>query len=247
MNIIHHLHRLSGLKDPIREDYNAQILLRGVKRELGTAQSPVDAITPQHLLQIKAALTFKSVLDHSFWCACLVAFYGLLRPGNFTVQGVFEPNKDLRRIDLLPTSWGYILQLRYSKTIQFREKVMEIILPRVNNALCPASALLTLLRLGTALNPDPLSPLFIVDTSRPMTYKMFMSVLGQCVLKSGIQARLSGHSFRRGGATWLSRLGVPLDIIKQLGYWSSDAVARYIEPNFSQKVSVMQSFGKSLP
>ena len=76
---------------------------------------------------------------------------------------------------------------------------------------------------------------------------MFMSVLGQCVLKSGIQARLSGHSFRRGGATWLSRLGVPLDIIKQLGYWSSDAVARYIEPNFSQKVSVMQSFGKSLP
>ena len=106
----------------------------GALKELGTTQTPLDAITPHHLLQIKSVLAFTSVLDHSFWCACLVAFYGLLRPGNFTVQGEFLPEKDLRRIDLLPTSWGYVLQLRCSKTIQFPEKVMEVILPRVHNA-----------------------------------------------------------------------------------------------------------------
>nr|XP_022297584.1 uncharacterized protein LOC111106975 isoform X1 [Crassostrea virginica] len=52
LNIIPHMHKLCDLPDPIPQDYQLKYLLMGVKRELGTAQSLVDTVTPSHLLRI---------------------------------------------------------------------------------------------------------------------------------------------------------------------------------------------------
>lgn len=104
----------------------------GIKRELGTAQFPVDLITPSHLLRMRSFLDFSSVEDLGFWCACLIAFYGLLRPGTIAITGPFETSEHVRRVDLMPCSWGYLLCLRHTKTIQFRERELNVILPQVN-------------------------------------------------------------------------------------------------------------------
>ena len=98
LNIIPHMHKLCDLPDPIPQDYQLKYLLMGVKRELGTAQSPVDTVTPSHLLRIRSLLDCSSIADLAFWCACLIAFYGLLRPGNVAITGRFEPSKHVRRI-----------------------------------------------------------------------------------------------------------------------------------------------------
>lgn len=83
------MHKLCDLPDPIPEDYQLKYLLMGIKRELGTAQFPVDSITPSHLLRMRSFLDFSSVEDLGFWCACLIAFYGLLRPGTIAITGPF--------------------------------------------------------------------------------------------------------------------------------------------------------------
>ncbi|KAK6168174.1 hypothetical protein SNE40_022052 [Patella caerulea] len=220
------------------------MLLMGVKRELGLAQIPVDVITPDILFKIKSVLSFNKVFDHAFWCACLTAFFGLLRPGNVTAASTFDPNKDLRRTDLLLCSWGYLLSLRYSKTVQFREKEITVCLPRIDNPLCPAKAFDT--SLDRTTSADPLGPLFIVDNSTCLTYRGFSSKLHEVLSFAGVpNSNIKGHSFRRGCATWLHRIGIPKDTIKAIGYWSSEAVMRYIDTDFSHKVHTMTAFGES--
>ena len=225
LNIIPHMHKLCDLPDPIPQDYQLKYLLMGVKRELGTAQSPVDTVTPSHLLRIRSLLDCSSIADLAFWCACLIAFYGLLRPGNVAITGRFEPSKHVRRIDLMPCSWGYLLCLRHTKTIQFRERELHVILPHVNGVLCPATALQAYLHLTRGA--DLLGPLLLTGTASPLTYTIFRQKLHSILNQAGIDdSNIKGHSFRRGGATWLSHIGVPVEQIKVIGYWSSDAVQR---------------------
>lgn len=109
--IISHMHKSTGLQDPLKGDYQLQQELSGAKRVFGTAQKSVDIITPSILLSIRS----DNLQDHSFWCACLVAFFGLLRPGNVG-QGAFNKERDLRRVDVLACTWGYIVFLRWTKT-----------------------------------------------------------------------------------------------------------------------------------
>ena len=46
----------------------------------------------------------------------------------------------------------------------------------------------------------------------------------------GVDASLySGHTFRRGGATYAHRLGVHPMLIKRIGDWKSDAYMLYID------------------
>ncbi|KAJ8307300.1 hypothetical protein KUTeg_015384 [Tegillarca granosa] len=147
---------------PLQDDYQLHHELMGVKRELGTAQKPVDIITPDLLIAIRRTLNLRSIADSSFWCACLVSFFGLLRPGNIVVNRIFNKDRDLRRLDAFACNWGFIIRLRWTKTIQFREKVFEVLLPRIQHELlCPAKAIELMLSLTVGF--DPLGPLFLAD------------------------------------------------------------------------------------
>ena len=42
-------------------------------------------------------------------------------------------------------------------------------------------------------------------------------------------AEFTGHSLRRGGATALTEHGVPLEEIRLLGRWSSEAFEAYVQ------------------
>ena len=44
----------------------------------------------------------------------------------------------------------------------------------------------------------------------------------------------SGHSFRRGGASLLYRLGIDPLTIQACGDWSTDTFLRYLEVNFDR-------------
>ena len=112
-----------------------------------------------------------SIADLAFWCACLIAFYGLF----VVITGRFEPSKHVGRIDLMPCSWGYFLCLRHTKTIQFRERELHVILPHVNCVLCPATALQAYLHLTRGA--DLLGPLLLTETASPLTYTIFRQKL----------------------------------------------------------------------
>ena len=56
----------------------------------------------------------------------------------------------------------------------------------------------------------------------------------------------TGHSFRRGGATYAFRSGVPGELIQVMGDWKSDAYKRYFDFSFDTMLSVSSRMRDSI-
>ena len=69
--------------------------------------------------------------------------------------------------------------------------------------------------------------LWINEDGRVPTRSWFISRLKLVIPDQDV----AGHSLRSGGATALDFVGVPLDRIKMIGRWSSDACLIYIRQN----------------
>ena len=54
----------------------------------------------------------------------------------------------------------------------------------------------------------------------------------------------AGHSFRRGGATFAMRCGVPVELIKIQGDWKSNAYERYLENSFIERLKAVAIVAK---
>ena len=59
--------------------------------------------------------------------------------------------------------------------------------------------------------------------------------------------RYAGHSFRRGGATWAYKVGLPVDTIRMLGDWRSSAFQAYIALDEGQLRSAVASMIHTIP
>ena len=169
-----------------------------------------------------------------FWAACLTGFFGFLRPNNFLVKGTFNPDINLRRIDVLPCSWGMLLRLKVTKTLQFRAKPIQIALPSLHNhPLCPVTAMSNVL----ALVGEPLEPLFRLSDQSCWIYTVFLNAFRFILqLMRQDQSSYGGHSFCRGAATWGSKVGLSESEIKLLGYWSSDYFSWYVDSDVDQRL-----------
>ncbi|XP_033740900.1 uncharacterized protein LOC117327812 [Pecten maximus] len=199
LNIVSILHKSAGLPDPIASSWAVQHLLKGVKRELGTAQSCKTALSPHVLLKMHNALDFSYQNNRVFWAACLTGFFGFLRPNNFLVKGAFNPSVHVQYIDLLQYPWGFLLSLKLVKTLQFRQHPIDIVLPKLDShPLCPCRAIRNALVSGQ----DPLGPLFVLSSGSCLTYSVFLRALRVVLSDIGFdQSSFGGHSFRRGAAT----------------------------------------------
>ncbi len=153
LNIVSLLHKEYGYSFNINENWRAQSVLRGIKREKGNSVTKKLPITPSILLQIKELLQMQSVTDANFWAACLVAFFGLLRKTNLLpVSAIsFVPSKNLARSHFSLHSWGLAVKILFSKTNQFQERELEIALPSIpGHPLCPVTAVLHAFSLSQA-------------------------------------------------------------------------------------------------
>lgn len=244
--IVKHLHLSCGFKDPVKDNWHVQHLLQGVKRVIGNAQTGAVPLTPDMLLSIKGQLKLYRLLDLSVWCACLIGFYGMLRPGNFLYK---DPHVPLLRIcQISSNNLDYVIKFEYSKTIQFREKQLCVVIPYIeNHPLCPASALYSLLSLHLLLGSNGQSALLCESVVKVLSYDKFLSFVNNLLSKAGYSCKLTGHSFRRGGATWAFNAGLSGEAIQDIGMWQSDAYLRYIEHSLQSKCNAMKEFGHNLP
>ena len=77
---------------------------------------------------------------------------------------------------------------------------------------------------------------------------MFITHLRLCLRKLGLNPSCySGHSFRRGGASFALQCGIPAEWIRLQGDWSSDAYQRYLDPSFDLRRRLATVMGKSFP
>lgn len=196
--------------------------LRGAKRLLGDSTLSADPLLPEHLTSMYAFLRFDDKRDLVFWCALCLSFRCLLRKCHLTSS----PHM-LLRSHVEFTDYGVLLKIVSSKTIQFRERVLKIpIVESPGSIICPVRWLKTYLSLCKVPHKGPL--FLDVKTKKPLSYNKFTDRLKELVNIADIPGRITCHSLRRGGATYLSRLGLPLHDVKMYGDWKSLSVLLYL-------------------
>ena len=130
----------------------------------------------------------------------------------------FDPRKQLTRADFKIFPWGVPITIRWSKTIQLRERVVEIPLPRIpRSSSCPTAAIVNALRFtASGLVGAPWS----VERQlvQVFPYGSFASLLQNHFASLGFDPKLfAGHPFRSGGASFAYQPGVPIELIEGLG------------------------------
>ena len=108
-------------------NWQLSFLLTGVKRVHGNAPQQKLPINFDILCGIHSQLNLTYSVDAAFWAICLVAFYGMFRKSHLLNKvGSFDPGKQLTKADFPFFPGGALIRVRWSKTIQFREKVVQI-------------------------------------------------------------------------------------------------------------------------
>ena len=235
INIIRIIHAEWGYPNPCLDDYELKMTLRGIKRHLGDDISRKAPITPKLLLEILSKLNVLTVKGASIWAACLLMFFGCLRRSNvLATTKNFDPTKHLRRRDFCFTDNGLNIKIRWTKTIQYKGRVLEIPYPwDRGNPLCPTQATFNAVCLSPGAPVD--GPALVMDTTpspAPLTPDIFVKEIRRALHQPGRDVTAyAGHSFRRGGATWAFTNRIDLETIRVLGDWRSQAYTAYIFPS----------------
>ena len=232
LSSIKHMHKFLGHDLTWDSDYRYKLLLRGVKRYLGTAVQRKAPITPRLLLRIVHLFDFDKPLHVAMWALFLVAFYSFLRKSNLVVDRAAQVSpKVLLRSDLcFDASFAY-LTVRASKTIQFQERLFCLPLPRIpGSLLCPVAALVNHLRINQVPQDMHLFSVRYDSSLSHITYTHFSSFLARVIKAVGLDSTsYSPHSFRRSGATFAFEAKVPPELIKAQGDWCSHCSLIYLE------------------
>ena len=222
----------------VRDRYKVGWLLRGLRRVFSSPLKRKLPITPELLVRMRLCdgIAWEDPRMVVVWAAMLVAFFTMSRKDNVSVEKVdaFNARSHLTRADVRLLPGVVRCEFRRSKVIQFGSRVhVAVVLAAPGRTLDTWSAV----QAAFALSPRARAtdPAFLLPSGRgfvPLTHYVFVSSLKHCLRRIGVDPGLySGHSFRRGGATFAHRLGVDPMLIKRMGDWSSDAYMGYINPH----------------
>lgn len=235
------MHYLLGYSTDNINEFLVNLGIRGIARIKPYCIKQAKAITPDILLQFATLLNLSDPYDIVFWCLFLFAFFLFARKSNLvpSTKGDMKDMKFLLRKDIKCEKDFLIVSFRWSKTIQFGERVLEtplIEIPR--SILCPVQAFRNMCK-AVLIKPD--DPLFTLPNRKCIWYKKFQSKLKELIKRIGLNpVEYSTHSFRRGGTTFAFKSKVPVDLIQLHGDWRSDAYKKYLSLTLDDKICVAE-------
>ena len=115
----------------------------------------------------------------SFWAICPVSFFGILCKSHLLNKSActFKPDQQLRRSDFQFCPWGILILVCWSKTIQFREKIVQLPLPYIpGSPLCPATAVQRVLSFTHSATPESQAFMWyglVMQKLTPFTYSQY--------------------------------------------------------------------------
>jgi len=184
------------------------------------------------ILKIQTYLDLSKPLDAAVYACLTTSFYGLCCLGEITVRALkaFDPEKHVKRSnvkmdvkdrnDLLVTE----IFLPRTKTLNIGQSVFWA---QQDNLTNPKSALLNHFEVN---NPEPNVHLFTwkhVKGMRPLTRTEFWKRVSGIVKREGL-GNLKGHGLCIGGTLEYLLQGIPFDVVKSMGRWSSEAFMSYL-------------------
>jgi hypothetical protein len=215
------------------------LLWARVKTGLDNLFSSTNFATPARALTLSDLCAMYRHIDHSTfagardWCACLFAFYGLLRINEYM-------NAGLRVREVAQHPWGIALVIAFSKT---NSRPVQVDIIRRDDELCPLAAYIRYRAQVQPVGTAPPAPFFLAtpDSDRALTDDEFIRRI-RALLHQALRcdaSKYSGHSFRRGGASALALAGVPEATIQLHGRWSSLTYRQYLDVQNSPRVRLL--------
>lgn len=190
--------------------------------------------------------------DLAIWCSILVGFFGLLRKKNLVPEDLLDldPSKILTVGNfVIDKQRGIALvYIPFSKTNQFGQR--NLVIPLVKNeckALDPIFHLDLLFTRTRAAHNFPAFSYKVNGQLRFVNYKSFTTKLKNLLSKAGFSPeRFSGHSLRRGGATFLHACGGSILQIQSSGDWQSSTWTKYIYISLEQRFLSQQLMSSNI-
>ena len=163
--------------------------------------------------------------DLCFWAATTLAFRALLRKSHFTTS---PHNLRWRDVSIYPDH--LVLVIHTSKTDQFASSPHRIILnSSPGSCLCPVFWLAELARVQHPLESDFIFRVPVPGGLVPLAYSSYSRRLKDLAASIHLDpSRVSPHSLRHGGASYMSSLGSDMIDIRAKGGWASSAVHTYL-------------------
>ena len=237
LSSIKFLHDFLGI--PYAGDtFEFKILLGGLRRKLAKAARQVLPITPEMLILMYEFIDVSKPADLAHWTAFLFALRLLYRKSSIAPDSLnkFNSVTGLSRAKAVIAHGAILVFQNFSKTNQFMATTRTIPLaPGTISALDPVLHYNKLVNEHKVPDSYPAFSFFERGIVKCVTHKSFNAYLKSLLLKIGLDPSLwSGHSFRRGGASLLYRLGIDPLTIQACGDWASDTFLRYLEVNIDR-------------
>ena len=208
-----------------------ELLLRGVKKEFSNPTNtrlPITGYILRTVLRKLQCGLFGSYLDVLMQAACLLAFFGFLRCGEFTTKNhSFDPQVHLTLSDVVFATDHVLLNIKASKTDPFRQGC-KIPIYANGTEICPLKTLKKFILMRKCIGSGLQEPFFLLPGGYALSRQVFLKLFNDACHASNISTvGISGHSFRIGAATTASEVHTPDYLVQTLGRWKSLSYTRY--------------------
>ena len=237
------------------ESFQLRTTLQSLKRKLAKAPNQALPISPSHLRAMYQFIDLNNPQDLALWCCILVGFFGLLRKKSICPEddlAKLDPTKILTvRKTLVDKDKGIaLLYVNFAKTMQFGQK--DLVIPLVKNQCQALDPIFHLDLLFSRTNAPLDYPAFSYRKSSGslghVTHKLFTSKLKTLLSRAGFSPeKFSGHSLRRGGATFLYKCGASTLEIQACGDWVSSVFTRYLFVGVEERLHSQKLMSRHLP
>ena len=244
------LHIFLGYEYAFTDHFHLRLTLRGIERILSHVPRRAKPITPAILLAIHDLSPNFSSLQRTVFACALILFFTLARTGSILPASNNTPiHKFLTRDRVNFSKEGMLITLIHTKNIQFGKRRLHIPLLSSSSRLCPVTAYLSA---SSSIPVHHASPAFVYlhkNTIKSLTKTIFIEQFRRLLVSAGIPDpdAFTGHSFRRGGASWAFHVGVPGELIQVCGDWASDAYKRYLEFSMQSRINLAALLVRDLP
>ena len=159
----------------------------------------------------------------------------------------FDPSTILTRDDVVIDEEGQqvLIFVNFSKTNQYSYRSYCVPIPRNDD---PALDLFTFVKLlYSRVDASEDSPAMSFSPSGFVTHASFTTRLKLWLSKAGLNPALfSGHSFRRGGASYLYSIGGSTLMVQVMGDWRSQVFTRYLHLSLEDRLSAQNLIQSSI-
>lgn len=225
-------HKLMDLPCQSLNAFPVELMLRAINLTLTLQPVKRLPITVKILRDVCGQCEKLGELGRTVKCALLFGFFGFLRRSNLAPGNTFDRSRHTCRGDVLEAGGRLALLLKWTKTLQNRDKAFLVPLPTIpNHSLCPLAAYRRMcVDIPTT---DENQPLFMVRTAsgspQPLTDSHLARMFKNLLTAAGYNhQQYSLHSLRSGGASASFKANTDPLYIQRHGTWRSDVFWKYI-------------------